>query len=157
MKQLIPAFLCLILLLTGSCKSQTESPKQSGEPVTTEPATDDAADTLVLAKDGASGYVIVYDEADSGARSLAGDIWETLFRATGARLPIVSTADKSDRTQKEIVICNADGAVQTMTEGIKNDFLIAAKAQKLFLWADSEEMKTYLCLIKIKNSKICQR
>lgn len=71
MKQLIPAFLCLILLLTGSCKSQTESPKQSGEPVTTEPATDDAADTLVLAKDGASGYVIVYDEADSGARSLA--------------------------------------------------------------------------------------
>ena len=151
MKQLIPAFLCLILLLTGSCKSQTESPKQSGEPVTTEPATDDAADTLVLAKDGASGYVIVYDEADSGARSLAGDIWETLFRATGARLPIVSTADKSDRAQKEIVICNADGAVQTMTEGIRNDFLIAAKAQKLFLWADSEEMKTYLSMYLKKD------
>ena len=107
--------------------------------------------TLTVASDGYSDYVIVYDGDQDAAKTLAHEIVTLVYSVSGALIKLQDVSEMNTLNEHEIIVgdareCVADVVSQAATE----DFAVVAVEDDIVLWASDSNMYTRL-LRYLKN------
>lgn len=122
------SFVCLIALLVGVFSSCKKDPNVTDS---------EHKESVGVISEGASNYVLVYDQEDALAGYVADSLWQMLYDRCE-----VSLSKKSHKSafDYEIVLCNAERAeVADLKSKLRdeNDFVISQQGNRLFLYAAS--------------------
>ncbi len=145
MRKWVALILAIVMLASTACeKTPDNSVQTSSEEITTAP--ESISTDTVIAVNGESEYVIVYDAQNNTERQIANDVANFFYAAFGVYLNTRSASSKYD---KEIIVGNAGRDATKIVKAqmrSENDYAISAVGVDIVLYATDKTQYTKLLL-----------
>lgn len=136
------SLLLAVIFALGCCVACAEEEPSGPVEIPPEPQA-----PIVLAKDGASNYVIVYGSTDAGGRNAAKSLQSTLQQRLGALLEVIDDRTAPTEGRPEILVGRTNrGTDYPLQRSLRNsEWIVARDGENLYVLGDGEALLKRAC------------